>query len=364
MSAPPFSNHYPQGSAPGVNRKIIVTAQRPTAPRIDYFALGGTIASVRGDGVGAIPTLTAADIADSVDGLDAVADVRAHQFLLKPSPEITVGDVLRLREAIADVVAAGTTGVVVTQGTDTIEETAFVMDLLWEGDRPIVFTGAMRNPSLPGSDGPANLLAAVQLAASEQAVGVGVTVCLGDEIHAARYVHKSHTSSPATFVSPGLGPIGWIAEGRPVVALRPTFRHLIRHPESAEQPPIALVRMGLGDDGRILGALAGLGYRGVVIEAFGGGHLPESALPAIASLAADMPVILASRTGAGEVLSDTYRFRGSEIELLDMGLIRAGALDGLKSRLLLSLCLAAEQDRDAIAASFAVVGSTTGPVRG
>lgn len=345
-----------------------MTAPLPTAPspaprRIDYFALGGTIASVHGDDIGAVPTLTAQEIVAAVDGIDAAADVRAHQFLLTPSPEISIDDVVRLRDAIAAAVADGAAGAVVTQGTDTIEETAFVMDLLWSGAEPIVFSGAMRNPSLPGTDGPANLLSAVQVAASAQAVGTGVTVCLNDEIHAARYVRKAHTSSPSTFSSPGLGPLGWVSEGRPVVALRPAARHQIDLVPGAAVPPVALVRMGLGDDGRILGVLPELGYRGMVIEAFGGGHLPAAALPAVAELASSFPVVLASRTGSGEVLSSTYRFPGSEIELLAMGLIRAGALDGLKSRLLLSLCLAAGQDFDAIGETFAAVGSTTGPTR-
>lgn len=331
--------------------------------RVDYFALGGTIASVRGEADGAVPTLTAQDIVDSVDGLDEVADVHAHQFLLTPSPEITIEDLLRLRTAIADSVAEGAVGVVVTQGTDSIEETAFVLDLLWSGDAPIVYTGAMRNPSLPGTDGPANLLSAVQIAASTAATGTGVTICLGDEIHAARFVHKSHTSSPSTFVSPGLGPIGWVSEGRPALPLRPATRHRVEVPETAVAPPVALIRLGLADDGRLLGTLIDLGYRGAVIEAFGGGHVPAAALPAIAELAAVMPVVLASRTGAGEVLSNTYRFPGSEIELLAMGLIRAGALPGLKARLLLMVCLAAGRDIDEIAETFAAVGSTTGPVR-
>ncbi|MGB3304151.1 asparaginase [Gordonia sp. (in: high G+C Gram-positive bacteria)] len=340
-----------------------MTASSSPAPRIDYFALGGTIASIRGDEVGAVPTLTAQDIVDSVDGLTDVADVHAHQFQLTPSPEITIADLIRLRDAIAASVAEGSVGAVITQGTDTIEETAFILDLLRPGTTPIVVSGAMRNPSLPGTDGPANLLSAVQVAASPQAVGTGVTVCLNDEIHAARFVTKSHTSSASTFVSPSLGPIGWVSEGRPVVALRPAGQHHIDLAPGTVIPPVALIRMGLGDDGRILGTLADLGYRGVVIEAFGGGHLPVAALPAVAELAAAMPVVLASRTGAGEVLSHTYRFRGSEIELLNMGLIRAGALDGLKARLLLTLCLAAGQDDDTTAKTFASVGTTTGPTR-
>lgn len=335
----------------------------PTPARVDYFALGGTIASVRGDATsGAVPALTAGEIAAGVDGLDRVADVHAHQFLLTPSPQVSIADVVRLRDEITAATAAGSAGAVITQGTDSIEETAFLMDLLWQGQAPVVFTGAMRNPSLPGSEGAANLLGAVQIAASTQARGLGVLVSLNDEIHAARYVHKSHTSSPSTFQSPGLGPIGWVSEGRPMVALRPTRRYAIDLAAGVPVPPVALIRLGLGDDCRILTTLLDLGFAGVVIEAFGGGHVPAVAMPLLDKLAAAVPVVLASRTGAGEVLVDTYRFTGSEIELMDLGLIRAGVLDGLKARLLLALCLAVGYPRPELAEAFGTVGMTTGPV--
>lgn len=332
-------------------------------PRVDYFALGGTIASVRtGDGTGAIPTLTADDIVAGVEGVDRIADVHTHQFLLKPSPQISFADILQLRDQVAEAVAAGAAGAVVTQGTDSIEETAFVMDLLWSDDLPVVFSGSMRNPSLPGSEGAANLLGAVQVAISEPARGTGVLVTLNDEIHAARYVHKAHTSSPSSFGSPGLGPIGWISEGRPVIPLRPSGRFTIDLRSGTPMPPVALIRLGLGDDCRILSTLPGLGFAGVVVEAFGGGHVPVEAMPLLEKIVAEVPVVLASRTGAGEVLWDTYRFPGSEIELMNIGLIRAGALDGLKARLLLSVCLGAGYDRAGLAHAYRIVGTTNGPV--
>jgi L-asparaginase len=325
-------------------------------PRIDYLATGGTIASVPGAAPGVAPTLTAAEIARSVDGIDRIADLRTHQFLQGPSAAIGVSDLLRMRDELAERVADGARGFVLTQGTDTIEETAFVLDLLWAGEAPIVVTGAMRNPSVPGTDGPANILAAVQVAASEQARGLGVLVVLNDEIHAARFVRKMHTSRPSTFASPAVGPIGWVSEGRPVVAVRPLGRPRLAVPTGADVPPVALVRLGLGDDGRLLSALVELGFRGAVIEAFGGGHVAPVMVPLLQRLATEMPVVLASRTGSGEVLSETYRFTGSEIELLAMGLIRAGMLDGLKARLLLTLCLAAGCSRAQIVEEFRVVG--------
>jgi L-asparaginase len=338
-------------------------ARRAPWHRVDYLALGGTIASVHEVGqLGAAPVLSASDIAASVPGIDEVADLHCEQFLQVPSPSITFTDLLRLRDEIARRVAAGARGIVFTQGTDTLEETAFVLDLLWDGDAPVVASGAMRNPSLPGSDGPANLLAAVEVAASEAARGIGVVVVLNDEIHAARFVRKSHTSSPSTFRSDPVGPVGWISEGRVVIATRPVGRFNLSVSSDAKIPPVAIVRLGLGEDGRILGALPDLGYRGVVLEAFGGGHVAPATLGFLGKLVDRMPVVLASRTGSGEVLSKTYRFQGSEIELLELGLIRAGALDGLKSRLLLSLCLGADYSGARTAEAFAKAGMTSGPV--
>jgi L-asparaginase len=191
---------------------------------------------------------------------------------------------------------------------------------------------------------------------------MGVVVVLNDQIHAARFVRKAHTSSPSAFRSDPLGPVGWISEDRVVIATRPVGRFNLPVSSDATIPPVALVRLGLGDDGRILGALPELGYRGVVLEAFGGGHVAPATLRFLAKLVHRMPVVLASRTGTGEVLSQTYRFEGSEIDLLDLGLIRAGALDGLKARLLLALCLGEDPSGGRIAEAFEKAGMTSGPV--
>ncbi len=280
----------------------------------------------------------------------------------RPSTAITFADVLRLRDEINRRVTDGARGVVVTQGTDTIEETAFALDLLWRGEAPIVITGAMRNPSLPGSDGPANLLAAVQVAASDSARGLGVLVVFNDEIHAARFVSKTHTSRPSAFQSPLAGPIGWVSEGRPVIAAKPLGRFPLNIPSGNDIPPVALIRQVLDDDGWILPALATHGFRGAVIEGFGGGHVTPAMVARIEELVAQMPVVLASRTGSGEVLGSSYSYPGSETELLELGLVRAGALDGLKARVLLSLCLAGDPTASNVVAAFQALGMTSGPV--
>ncbi len=355
--APPEAIQPWTGAALGDGR-----AGRHWLPRVDYLAAGGTIATVNDDPASAgRPTLAAEAIARSVPGLYDVAEIRAAQFMQLPSPSITFADLLALREEIALRLADGSAGVVLTQGTDTIEETAFALDVLCAGSAPIVVTGAMRGPSLPGADGPANLLAAVQVAASHVARGLGVLVVFNDEIHAARFVAKSHTSRPSAFVSRLTGPIGWLSEGRPVIAARPVGRFCLNVPVGADVPPVALVRVALDDDGRILPTLPDHGFRGVVIEGFGGGHVTPAMVPRIERLATEMPVVLASRTGSGELLRDTYRYHGSETELLDAGAIPSGMLDGLKARILLSLCLAADPTGENVASAFQAIGLASRP---
>lgn len=308
-------------------------------PEVVVLSLGGTISSTDAGGSGVEPTLTGEALVADVPEIEEVAEVSAEAFRQAASGELTVDDLIELAAEISRRVDAGAAGAVVTQGTDTIEETAFTLDLLVDRDAPVVVTGAMRNPTLPGADGPANLLAAVRVAASEAARGLGALVVMNDEVHAARYARKTHTQSPATFRSPLTGPLGWVSEGRVRIANRPTARHLVLLAENTSDKPVALFTAALGDDGRLLGRVRKLGYAGLVVEALGGGHVPSVMVEGLEALAGEMPVVLASRTGSGEVLRNTYGFPGSETDLLERGLIPAGMLDGPKARLLLSLLL-------------------------
>jgi L-asparaginase len=324
-------------------------------PRVSVLSAGGTIASVGPSG-SAVPTLSAGELVAAVPELETVADVSASSARQLPSGDIRIADLLDLARLIQREVETGARGVVITQGTDTMEESAFALDLLVDVEVPVVVTGAMRHPDLPGADGPANLLAAVRVATARAARRMGVLVVMNDQIHAARYVRKMHTTSPAAFRSPLAGPVGWITEGRPRLAARP-FRSLhVSVPAGAPTPPVALVKVALGDDGRLVDALPGLGYQGVVIEALGGGHVPNAMVEPLERLALEMPVVLASRTGSGENLRATYGHPGSETDLLARGLVSAYALDGLKSRVLLTLLLMAGTPRADIAERFVTAG--------
>ncbi|AKU15200.1 asparaginase [Luteipulveratus mongoliensis] len=335
---------------------------QPRTPQVAYFALGGTIASVPpAPGEPAQPGLSAAQIAAGIPGLEDIAVVKAEDLMKVSSARLSLSHVLQLRDAALAAVEAGATGVVVSQGTDSLEETSYALDVLWDRPEPVVFTGAMRNPSLLSPDGAANLMAAVRTAADEQARDQGVLVVLNDEVHAARYVSKTHTSNVATFQSPAAGRIGWLIEDRVHFALRVERVPALKVASDADIPPVALVTMTLGDDGRILRALPVLAYQGVVLAAMGGGHVALEWVDPLRGLADKVPVVLASRTGAGEILSKTYGYPGSEVALLGAGLIRAGALDPLKARVRLSLALAAGVPA---AEAFGATGTTTGPVTG
>lgn len=329
-----------------------------TRPRVTVLALGGTIATAPGDQGGVVPKLTGEMLVAGVPALQEIADIEARTFRQLPSPHLQYEDIEALAAVIGEARAGGASGVVVTQGTDTIEETAFALDmLLHPGDMPVIVTGAMRNPTMPGADGPANLLAAVQVCVSKAARGLGCLVVVNDEIHAARFVRKTHTSSTATFSSPLAGPIGWVVEDTVRIAMHPVRTQPLQLAGPVRNARVALVAVAMGDDDVVVNAVRRAGVDGMVVMALGGGHVPAAIAAALEEAARQIPVVLASRTGAGEILSRTYGFPGSEIDLQRRGLIRAGWLDALKAKVLLTLLLRhGETNQQRVAETFALWG--------
>jgi L-asparaginase len=342
------------------------SARRPTGDpaKIRLISLGGTIAMGASAAGGVAHSLDAADLVGGLagelaaaNGSDEATEVDCLTLRRLPGWQLTLADVVQLAGEIERSFAEGFTGAVVTQGTDTIEETAFLLELLGcAAAGPVVVTGAMRNPTLPGADGPANLLAAMSTAACDEARGLGVLVVVNDEIHAARLVSKRHTTSPAAFVSHP-GALGWLSEGRPVIVLRPrgevTVPGALGALRAAAAPEVALARGWLGDDGRLFARLGELGYAGLVVEAFGGGHVTAKAAARLEEVAVQMPVVIASRSGAGAVLHATYAGEGGELDLRRRGLFTAGWLPGLKARLVLLALLATDATREEIEGAFA-----------
>jgi L-asparaginase len=324
---------------------------------VAVFGLGGTIAMTQTPDGGVAPALSAPELLAAVPGLsDVAADIRAVDFRQKPGASLSFGDLFELVTAINDAFAGGCAGAVVTQGTDTIEEVAYVLDLLLSTDAPVVVTGAMRNPTMAGADGPANILAAVIVALSPQARGLGCLVVMNDQIHAARWAQKTHTGSTAAFASPGHGPLGEVVEGHVRIPVGLRHRSPALHPApDAQEVRVGIATVALGDDGTLVETI-GAHVDGLVVAAFGVGHVPAGTVPVLAGLAQRIPVVLASRIGAGPVHDSTYGFPGSERDLLARGLINAGYLDPLKARVLLHLLVASGADRAHIRDTFAAAG--------
>jgi L-asparaginase len=329
-------------------------------PRILVISCGGTIsASPPGPGQAALPAASGPELVAAVPGLADLARVDAQTFSVVPSSFATLETVHQLLSEIERTLdhqpsRDAYAGVVITHGTDTMEEVAFALDLHWLRDEPLVVTGAMRTPGTPGADGPANLLAAVATAASPDARGLGVLVVLNDQVHAASFARKEHTTRVDTFRSPVAGPLGFISERRATILLRPLRRISLGPAPSRAGVPVALLTCSLGTEVRMVTAIAAAGYGGVVIEALGGGHLPPAVAesPELARLHETVPIVIASRAGAGPTLHATYDFSGSEVQLRKRGFLFAGILDGRKARILLTTLLALGYHRADLAREF------------
>jgi L-asparaginase len=304
---------------------------------------GGTISMRIDPGTGAaVPALSGEEIVSRVAGLRREARLTLDDYARLPGPHVTPNWMWRLRQRVADVCADPTVdAVVLTHGTDTLEETAFLLDLTLATDKPVVFCGAMCTVSEPGWDGPANLLAAVRTAVHPDAAGRGVMIAIGEEVHAAAEAVKWHTQSLAAFRSPH-GPIGFLDRGQ-VLFHRPPFRN----------PPLAAVRlvpdvdlhtMAAGADDALLRASIARGARGLVIEATGCGNVPPAVLPGIqAALAARLPIVLVSRCPEGRV-SPAYGYEGGGQMLRSLGVILGQDLPGSKARIKLMVALGISSD--------------------
>ncbi len=331
--------------------------------RLHVVALGGTIASAgrhqqggnsgpgRSDDDGVRPVISGEEITAAADleGLfpdDGLA-VSFDQLAQVGSPNITLQVVDGVITSCRRAREHGAEAAIVTQGTDSMEETAFALSLLNDIGIPIVVTGAMRHPGLPGADGPANVRAATLTAFSlADGAAMAAALVMNDEIHDPWFVRKTHTTSPATFTSgPVLGAVGWVSEDQPILAHPPRPRSVPSWsgaPDAVRAVPI--VEFGSGDGPQLLSALSSAAFSGVVLGGLGGGHAPEATAGVISELAAQMPVVLSSRTGAGAVLNRTYSWVGGDIDLRRRGVISAGILDSRKARIALLLCLANDLD--------------------
>lgn len=321
-------------------------------PRIAIFFTGGTI-SMRVDAKtgGPVPALSGEEIISQVDGLPEIADLKVINFALLPGPHITPPKMLELARAVGETLADDRmAGAVVTHGTDTLEETAYLHDLVLNSQKPVVFVGALRNSSELSWDGPANLRSAVRVAVDPQARELGVLVVMADEILAAAEATKTHTEAADTFQSRDFGPLGMVDKDRLIMARRPAKREQIAPDKLEEQ--VDIIQMAAGTDGRLIDCAIEQGTRGLVIQGLGRGNVPVAALPAIErAIKAGLPVVITSRCPRGRVL-DTYAYEGAGRQLKRMGAILGGLLPSHKARIKLMLLLGAGADRKRIHESF------------
>jgi L-asparaginase len=336
-------------------------------PRIHILALGGTIAT-RPDATGAMQMgLGADDLVAAVPALVKIAEVEAETVSRVGSHSLSFDQIHALAAKIRSLKADG---VIVTQGTDTLEETSFLLDLLLDLEVPVIVTAAMRNPALTSPDGPGNLLAAVRVACDPwvraHARVLGVVAVMLDEVYAAADVLKVHPTRLNAFASPQTGPLAALVEDRVVPMSLPVrdavvaARRKLAKASPGKEQPVALFWIGLDESGNLIKAMLEapdhLGYRGVVLAAMGGGHLTEHVVEVACRLARAMPTIVSPRAGGGPMLRQTYGGPSAEIALRKAGLIWGGRLNPLKARVLLETCLRAGLGRDTIAEVFDAFG--------
>ena len=306
---------------------------------VTVFATGGTIAMKYDEAAGGlIPACTGEDLTAAVPGLSDLAHIEVEQVCNVPSGHMTPDIMFTLHQRAEEVLARDdVAGVVITHGTDTVEETAYFLDLTHSSDKPIVLTAAMRGAAETSPDGPANIYCAVQAAAAPESRNKGVMVCLNNLLHAAGEVMKTHSANCATFDSPWWGPIGYVDCDRVIYRSTPTpFEHFDPKTLSAR---VDLIKAVTGSGREYIDFAVEQGIQGLVIEGFGRGNIPPGMINGIAdAVAKGVAVVISTRTPGGRVL-DVYGYAGSVTDSCKHGAIMGGEISAAKARLKLILAL-------------------------
>lgn len=280
--------------------------------------------------MGVVPTSELADFLTKFPQLNGVANVEVMDYLNIPSPYMTPKMMFGLAKLI-DTKILAYDGIVVTHGTDTLEESAFMADLVLTTRKPVIFTAAMRSGSDLGLDGPRNIIGSVRVASHHESVDKGVLVVMNDEIHTARDVVKTDSGKVDAFTSPGLGPLGIVDPDRIVYHRASLYRENVW--TEVLDTRVDLIKAVCGMDNKYIDCSIDNRARAIVIEAFGRGNLPKEVLePIKRAIAKNILVVIASRTLTGRVLPE-YGYDGGGKHLSDMGAILAGDLKGIKVRL-------------------------------
>lgn len=310
---------------------------------------GGTIAMKVSGASGVVPTNEFAEFLRQFPQLSNVANVDVMDYLNVPSPYMTPRMMFDLAKLI-DLKIIDYDGVVVTHGTDTLEETAFLCDLVLTTRKPVIFTAAMRSGSELGLDGPRNIIGSVRVACHHDSMDKGVLVVMNDEIHTARDVVKSDTGKVDAFMSPGFGPIGSVDPDQVVYHRSTLFRESVW--TDSLETNVDLIKAVAGMDGRHLRCSLEQGAKAIVIEAFGRGNLPKSLVPDLmAAMEKDVLIVISSRTYTGRVLPE-YVYEGGGRNLAELGAILAGDMKGEKVRLKLMALFGKYHDADIVRRFF------------
>ncbi|MST25965.1 asparaginase [Staphylococcus aureus] len=311
---------------------------------------GGTI-SMSQDQSNKVVTNDTNPISMHQDVINQYAQIDELNPFNLPSPHMTIQHVKQLKDIILEAVTNKYyDGFVITHGTDTLEETAFLLDLILGIEQPVVITGAMRSSNEIGSDGLYNYISAIRVASDEKARHKGVMVVFNDEIHTARNVTKTHTSNTNTFQSPNHGPLGVLTKDRVQFHHMPYRQQALENVNDKLNVPLVKAYMGMPGD--IFSFYSREGIDGMVIEALGQGNIPPSALEGIQQLVSlNIPIVLVSRSFNG-IVSPTYAYDGGGYQLAQQGFIFSNGLNGPKARLKLLVALSNNLDKAEIKSYF------------
>lgn len=313
---------------------------------------GGTIAmKVDPDMDAAIPAVGSGELMNMVRDVNEVADIETIDFANIPSPHMTPKIMLELSKVVKENISReDVSGVVITHGTDTLEETAYFLDLIVNTNKPIILVGAMKNNSELGYDGAANIAAAIYTACNPDSKNKGVLAVMNNEIFAAKDVTKTNTVALDTFKSPELGPIG-IVSNNEVIFYRNVLNRQYIDTDTIENK-VALIKTVAGMEPDIIDFFIGKEYKGLVIEALGCGNLPPAMVPGIKrAIDTNIPVVLVSRCINGRV-EPVYGYEGGGKELKNLGVILGGNLLGHKARIKLMLILGTTDNIEEIRSIF------------
>jgi len=316
---------------------------------IHLLFTGGTISMQRSQSAGGnVPAHAGEALIGFTDGLEKISPYRVENWAMLPACHFGPDRLWQLRERVKSIAESGEVrGIVVTHGTDILEETAYLLDRTLPRSVPVALTGAMRTSSDAGWDGPRNLLDASAVAADGHSSGQGVMVVFNGKVFAGRSAVKIHATDIEAFAAPHGGPIGRVDRGRVTYQSESAAEGVERRSIESTAVPglsarVALISLVVGDDGAVLD-LARTGHDGVVVVGFGSGNVPPGAVPAIGRwLAEGKPVVLASRCPFGEV-TPLYAFEGGGSQLVAMGVLPAGPRTPSQARMELMISLSAGQ---------------------